>query len=247
MKDPQQHLQSLVIITGMSGSGKHSVFKVFEDMVYFCVDNLPPSLIPRRMGMPAVSGGKITKLAIVIDVRLRESLSSFRSLFGRLKHSAFRTAIVFVDALDDVLARRVAPKIMHPHPQDEFALVERFRDEARFAAQLVHPNIVTVHDYVDDDGLSCLVMEFAPGGTVMDRLAGAALSGPELVLVGQQVCDALVSAHELGIVHRDIKPANIMYEPESDQVKVTDFGIARITDSSKTKTGMVLGLSLIHI
>ncbi|HET9469837.1 MAG TPA: serine/threonine-protein kinase, partial [Usitatibacter sp.] len=57
----------------------------------------------------------------------------------------------------------------------------------------------------------------------------------------ERVADALGYAHTMGIVHRDIKPANIMYEPESDTVKVTDFGIARITDSSKTKTGMVLG------
>src|SRR5213075_1892888 len=56
-----------------------------------------------------------------------------------------------------------------------------------------------------------------------------------------RVGDALGYAHKQGIVHRDIKPANVMYEPESDQVKVADFGIARITDSSKTKTGMVLG------
>jgi serine/threonine-protein kinase len=64
---------------------------------------------------------------------------------------------------------------------------------------------------------------------------------PRVLSIVARVAEALSYAHENNVVHRDIKPANIMYEPESDQVKVTDFGIARITDSSKTKTGMVLG------
>ncbi|HAM23806.1 MAG TPA: hypothetical protein DCQ04_16385, partial [Actinobacteria bacterium] len=71
-----------------------------------------------------------------------------------------------------------------------------------------HPNVIYVEEIIEGPIGPCLVMEFAPGGTVMDRLAGGPLCGPELVLVGQQVCDALVSAHELGIVHRDIKPHN---------------------------------------
>jgi eukaryotic-like serine/threonine-protein kinase len=64
---------------------------------------------------------------------------------------------------------------------------------------------------------------------------------PKVLSIAARVADALGYAHTLNVVHRDIKPANIMYDPESDTVKVTDFGIARITDSSKTKTGMVLG------
>src|SRR5207302_4836772 len=70
---------------------------------------------------------------------------------------------------------------------------------------------------------------------------GSTLSTDKVVSIVARVADALGYAHRQNIVHRDIKPANIMYEPESDTVKVTDFGIARITDSSKTKTGMVLG------
>jgi serine/threonine-protein kinase len=71
--------------------------------------------------------------------------------------------------------------------------------------------------------------------------AGSLLPLPRMLSIAARVADALAYAHAQSVVHRDIKPANIMYDPESDSVKVTDFGIARITDSSKTKTGMVLG------
>jgi serine/threonine-protein kinase len=85
-------------------------------------------------------------------------------------------------------------------------------------------------------------MEFLKGRDLAPFTKQPNLLAPEKALsIVERVADALGYAHTMGIVHRDIKPANIMYEPESDTAKVTDFGIARITDSSKTKTGMVLG------
>jgi serine/threonine-protein kinase len=85
-------------------------------------------------------------------------------------------------------------------------------------------------------------MEFLKGKDLVPySKAGSLMPLPRVMSIVARVADALSYAHENHVVHRDIKPANIMYEPESDQVKVTDFGIARITDSSKTKTGMVLG------
>ena len=78
------------------------------------------------------------------------------------------------EAFDETLERVVALKIMHPHTQDELAMAERFRDEARFAAQLSHPNTVTVHDFCEHDGLCFLVMEFVDGPTLGSLLA----SGP---------------------------------------------------------------------
>jgi serine/threonine-protein kinase len=85
-------------------------------------------------------------------------------------------------------------------------------------------------------------MEFLKGKDLVPfSKAGNLLAMPRALSIVARVAEALSYAHENNVVHRDIKPANIMYEPESDQVKVTDFGIARITDSSKTKTGMVLG------
>ena len=144
------------------------------------------------------------------------------------------------EAFDDVLERRVALKVMHPSTQDEIALAERFRDEARFAAQLAHPNIVTVHDYLDFGGLSYLVMEYVDGPTLGALLARGPLPPDDVRKVLLEIASALALAHEAGIIHRDIKPANVLM-PESG-AKLMDFGIARSLDAdSRTMTGQVLG------
>jgi serine/threonine-protein kinase len=119
---------------------------------------------------------------------------------------------------------------------------ERFFREAETAGRLNHPNIVTIFDAGEEHDLCYIAMEFLKGKDLVGYTRQPNLLPPEKVLsIVERVADALGYAHSMGIVHRDIKPANIMYEPESDTPKVTDFGIARITDSSKTKTGMVLG------
>jgi serine/threonine-protein kinase len=119
---------------------------------------------------------------------------------------------------------------------------ERFFREAETAGRLAHPNIVTIYDAGEEHDLCYIAMEFLKGKDLVPYTKQPNLLPPDKVLyIVERVADALGYAHTMGIVHRDIKPANIMYEPESDTVKVTDFGIARITDSSRTKTGMVLG------
>jgi CHASE2 domain-containing sensor protein/predicted Ser/Thr protein kinase len=119
---------------------------------------------------------------------------------------------------------------------------ERFFREAETAGRLNHPNIVTIFDAGEEHDLCYIAMEFLKGKDLVPYTKQPNLFPPDKVLsIVERVADALGYAHTMGVVHRDIKPANIMYEPESDTVKVTDFGIARITDSSKTKTGMVLG------
>jgi serine/threonine-protein kinase len=119
---------------------------------------------------------------------------------------------------------------------------ERFFREAETAGRLNHPNIVTIFDAGEEHDLCYIAMEFLKGKDLTPYTKQPNLLPPAKVLsIVERVADALSYAHSMSIVHRDIKPANIMYEPESDTVKVTDFGIARITDSSKTKTGMVLG------
>ncbi|GAA4899428.1 hypothetical protein GCM10025789_17060 [Tessaracoccus lubricantis] len=144
------------------------------------------------------------------------------------------------EAFDDVLERRLALKIMHPHTQEELDLVERFRDEARFAAQLTHPNIVTVHDYIEYEGLSCLVMEFVDGPTLSRLLNEGPLSADDTRAILYDLANALAVAHEAGIIHRDIKPANVLV-PDTG-AKITDFGIARSLDrDSRTMTGQVMG------
>jgi serine/threonine-protein kinase len=119
---------------------------------------------------------------------------------------------------------------------------DRFFREAETAGRLTHPNIVTIYDAGEEHDLAYIAMEFLKGKDLVPYVKQPNLLPPDKVLsIVERVADALGYAHTMGVVHRDIKPANIMYEPESDTAKVTDFGIARITDSSKTKTGMVLG------
>jgi serine/threonine-protein kinase len=119
---------------------------------------------------------------------------------------------------------------------------ERFFREAETAGRLNHPNIVTIFDAGEEHDLAYIAMEFLKGQdltkyTKSDRL----LPVDKVLKIVIQAAEALDYAHGENVVHRDIKPANIMYEADSESVKLTDFGIARITDSSRTKTGMVLG------
>ncbi len=126
---------------------------------------------------------------------------------------------------------------------DELADVkERFFREAETAGRLNHPNIVAIYDAGDEHDLAYIAMEFLKGKDLVPYTKPDNLLPLKTVMsIIIRVADALDYAHKQNVVHRDIKPANIMYDPDSDTPKVTDFGIARITDSSKTKTGMVLG------
>jgi serine/threonine-protein kinase len=147
---------------------------------------------------------------------------------------------------DPKINRVVAIKTMalsQEFDESELADVkERFFREAETAGRLNHANIVTMYDAGEEHDLAYIAMEFLKGRDLVPYTkAGALLEQSKVTSIVARVADALSYAHGNNVVHRDIKPANIMYEPESDQVKVTDFGIARITDSSRTKTGMVLG------
>ena len=149
-------------------------------------------------------------------------------------------------ARDTKINRVVAIKTMalsQAFEESELADVkERFFREAETAGRLSHPNIVAVYDAGEENELAYIVMEFLKGGDLVScTRPGQLLPVPQVVSIIARVADALAYAHGKNVVHRDVKPANVMYEPASDQVKVTDFGVARLTDASKTKTGMVLG------
>ena len=119
---------------------------------------------------------------------------------------------------------------------------ERFFREAETAGRLNHQNIVTIYDTGDEHDLCYIAMELLKGQDLVPYTKSEALLPiPRVVSIYARVADALGYAHRQNVVHRDIKPANIMYDLEGDNPKVADFGIARVTDSSKTKTGMVLG------
>ncbi|HET7294000.1 MAG TPA: serine/threonine-protein kinase [Vicinamibacteria bacterium] len=151
-------------------------------------------------------------------------------------------------AKDKILGRMVAIKTIRMEGLAAAAagveeMVARFEREARVSAQLKHPNIVTIYDVGQSEGLSYLAMEFIDGVGLEKVIAQAGRLPVERVAsIGGQVADALDFAHKNGVVHRDIKPANIMIEA-GDRVKVTDFGIAKATDSGEhlTVTGSLLG------
>ncbi|MDP1537631.1 MAG: serine/threonine-protein kinase [Burkholderiales bacterium] len=147
---------------------------------------------------------------------------------------------------DPKIGRVVAIKTMalaQEFEGDELVEVkERFFREAETAGRLTHPNIVTIYDAGEEHDLAYIAMEFLKGRDLVPfTKPDALLPVTQVLSIIARVSEALGYAHQQNVVHRDIKPANIMYEPESDTAKVTDFGIARVTDSSKTKTGMVLG------
>ncbi len=147
---------------------------------------------------------------------------------------------------DPKISRVVAIKTMalsQEFKDDELRNVkERFFREAETAGRLSHPYIVTIYDAGEEHDLAYIAMEFLKGHDMV-RYGKADNLLPILRVLDiiRRCAEALDYAHKQNVVHRDIKPANIMYEPESNSLKITDFGIARITDSSKTKTGMVLG------
>jgi len=147
---------------------------------------------------------------------------------------------------DPKINRVVAIKTMalaQEFEADELEEVKmRFFREAETAGRLHHPNIVTIYDAGEEHDLAYIAMEFLEGHDLARYVKKDTLLPLPIVMgIVFKSAMALDYAHQANVVHRDIKPANIMYEPNKKQVKLTDFGIARITDSSKTKTGMVLG------
>ena len=150
-------------------------------------------------------------------------------------------ATVYV-AQDERLDRPVALKVMHPHLADSDAFVERFRREARSAARIVHPGVVSVFDQGIVTGQGFLVMELIDGTNLRQLLrAQGAFTIPQALRYTTDTLEALRAAHRVGVIHRDIKPENILV-PSDGPAKVTDFGLARAaSEVSMSSTGNMLG------
>ena len=145
-------------------------------------------------------------------------------------------------ARDTQLERLVAIKTLKPNHVNQETFVERFKREAKTAANLNHPNIVQIFDWgIEDEPF--FVMEYIEGNTLTSIIAkNRTISLSDILFIGAQVSSGLHAAHEKGLVHRDIKPGNIMITPDG-KVKVTDFGIVSLQneESDITKTGSILG------
>jgi serine/threonine protein kinase len=146
---------------------------------------------------------------------------------------------------DPAIGRPVAIKIIQV---SEFATLEerselklRFAREATAAGKLSHPNIVTIHQFGEHEGIQFLVLELIEGSSLEQRLSsGQPHDAKAVISVLSQVAEALDYAHSQGVVHRDVKPANILVGPDG-KVKITDFGIARIAQQTITRTGFTMG------
>jgi serine/threonine protein kinase/beta-lactam-binding protein with PASTA domain len=147
------------------------------------------------------------------------------------------------EANDQMLNRKVAVKILHSQFSSDDTFVARFRKEAQAAANLSHPNIVSIYDWGEDDGTYFIVMELIKGRSLRDVLKSEnAILPRRAAEIAAEVASALEIAHRNRVIHRDNKPGNILLSTDGT-VKVTDFGIARAWDDSQelTKTGSVIG------
>lgn len=147
-------------------------------------------------------------------------------------------------AHDPVLDRDVAIKVLRDDlglpPEHREALIVRMRQEARASARVNHPNIVELYDLGEYDEVGLyLVFELVDGPTLKDRLTRGPLGAEAVAALGRELGGALTAAHEKGVLHRDVKPENVMLTPFG--AKITDFGIARMPDSTLTRDGGLLG------
>ncbi|WP_299963796.1 serine/threonine-protein kinase [uncultured Roseobacter sp.] len=177
----------------------------------------------------------MTDRTIIAPMRLRIG----KYLLGdRLGEGAM--GVVF-EAHDRDIDRTVAIKTIHRHLIDTAEGADwlaRFAREARAAGRVIHPNLVTIFDYLEEEGRPYLVMERLQAETLDARLGAQTLTLDEVAGITAQMLDGLAAIHTAGIVHRDMKPANIMLTP-SGTVKLTDFGIARFTRMEHTGAGMI--------
>ena len=201
------------------------------------------------MATPSQGGQQV--LAAPEQVNLAEAGSGLPSgtLLGRFQVTKVlgKGAMGVVYLGQDTSTRRpVALKTMALDAEFEGANLldarDRFFREAETASRLKHPNIVTIEQSGEDRGLAYIAMEFIEGQDLTAHCrVGHLLALPLVLSIVARVAEALAYAHSQQVVHRDIKPANVMYDIQNDMLKVTDFGIARLTDANKTRTGLVLG------
>ncbi len=130
------NLKNLTIITGMSGSGKHTLLKSFEDMGYYCVDNLPIQIIPELLAIAASKGNSFNRMAVVVDIRLGSLLREFDTIFEKLRAQPFPVRLIFLEASDATLVKRFS-ETRRPHPlAREKSILDGIRKERQQLSRL---------------------------------------------------------------------------------------------------------------
>jgi serine/threonine-protein kinase PpkA len=150
-------------------------------------------------------------------------------------------ATVFL-AIQQSLGRQVVLKVLNAQVSGNSVACQRFLNEGRVVASLRHPNIITIYDVGNADGLAYISMEYIDGGDLKSRLARYLYSPAEALNIIEQVASGLAAAHRRGVIHRDVKPANILFRADGTPI-LTDFGIAKSLthDTSITNTGVFVG------
>jgi serine/threonine-protein kinase len=172
------------------------------------------------------------------DLRPGELIGERYRVLGALGRGGMASVYL---AEDTTLSREVAIKVLHSRFAQDEKFVERFRREAKAAAGLNHPNIVSVYDWGRLGNQNYIVMEYVQGETLKDRIRRQGrLDGDQAVAIALELLAAIAAAHSRGVVHRDVKSQNILIDAEG-RVKVADFGIAQAGDPSMTEAGSVLG------
>ncbi len=198
--------------------------------------------VPERLSMTTTTP---LKMPLTDTQRVSSAVQALGRYKIESKLGKGAMGMVFL-AKDPKIGRHVALKTMAlSQAFDGLELLdarERFFREAKAAGCLQHPAIVTIFDVGEEQELAYIAMEYVPGQNLLPHSKpGQLMPVPRVVSIVIRVAQALTYAHQKKVIHRDIKPANVMYDLVTDCVKVTDFGIARITDGNKTKTGVVLG------
>ena len=187
--------------------------------------------------------------AEVADMLLGRSKRPPKPRLGRYElereigHGAMGTVYYGRDpTINRIVAVKAIPIVEEFSEADLADARQRFFREAEMAGRLKHPSIVTVYDAGEDGGIAWIAMEYIQGRMLSEFSVSDRLLPPAQVLeICARIADALDYAHSEEVIHRDIKPANVLINPETLETKITDFGIARLTNSSATRSGIVLG------
>jgi serine/threonine protein kinase len=205
------------------------------------------------------SGEPAVNTATPAARRIRERVLSFlqpatdAAYLGRLGHFDVMRVLgnggmgVVLEAFDSKLQRRVAIKVLDSDLAEDEIYRQRFCREARAAASIAHENVVAIYqvERVCEAGLPYFVMQLVAGETLEQRMQRGKLTIKEVIRIAMQAARGLAAAHSKGLIHRDIKPGNILIEEATGVAKLTDFGLARVTEDVKlTRTGFVSGTPL---